>query len=90
MGNECCSCLFNVNPTEELARKSAKKKKAEKKNRDAEKILLHEDIEVETGEDEMSLKDKPQTAFNPFKRSAGKALDHVKYINFSRGNEKEI
>jgi hypothetical protein len=90
MGNECCSCLFNVNPTEELARKNAKKKKADKKKRETEKFLLHEDIEVETGEEEMSLKDKPQMAFNPFKRSAGKSLYHVKYNNSSRGNEKEI
>ena len=88
MGNECCSCLFNVNPTEELARKNAKKKKAENKKRETEQILLHEDIEVDT--EEMSLKDRPEKAFNPFKRSAGKSLVHVKFINFSRGNEKEI
>ena len=88
MGNECCSCLFNVNPTEELARKNAKKKKAEKKKRETEQFLLHEDIDVDS--EEVSLKDRPEKAFNPFKRSARKYLNHVKYINFSRGNEKEI
>ena len=71
MGNECCSCLFNVNPTKKIIKKS--KTKTENDNR---KYLLQEDSTDDFQTDDSSQTDadenNKETPFNPFKRSAGK------------------
>ena len=70
MGNECCSCLFNVNPTQKIIKKS--KTKTENDNC---KYLLQEDSTDDFQTDDSQTdadENNKETPFNPFKRSAGK------------------
>ncbi len=47
MGNKCCACLFNVNPTEDLSKKISKKTK-----KDRVQLLLKEDTDDGLSEEE--------------------------------------